>query len=133
MAAIALLLVGGIEGCAATTGSVSRGGSAQRGPAPVTTLGVAIDRKGEVARSTDTGISSRRSSQGIYVVRFPINVRNCIYGVSIADDNSTGVPPTGYITAGAASRRPTRIFVTTENRQGRFAGRPFHVTVTCPA
>ena len=94
-------------------------------------MGAAVSRKGELVRATDQGISSSRPDIGVYVLSFPAQVRDCVYSISVADDNPTGVPPTGFATVGARSRAPNDLFVTTENRLGDQAGRPFHVIVVC--
>jgi hypothetical protein len=136
MTSMAVAIVcGGLLASFASTGATEASASkgVARGATPVSTLAVAVDRHGEVVRSTAAGITAERSSNGVYVITFPVNVRDCIYAISIADDNSTGVPPTGFVTAGPKSRNPTDVFVTTENRQGDLAGRPFHLTVTCRA
>ncbi len=123
----------GIAGAADS--NTSGGGTTTRGTAtvvPAFVMGAVVKSNGDLARATQPEITSNGLGGGAYEVFFPVDVRGCAYVATIGKTNSTGSARPGFITTVGRNGQPDGVFLTTHDRRGRDAQRPFHLEVACP-
>ncbi|MGZ8805422.1 MAG: hypothetical protein ACXWZG_08995 [Microbacterium sp.] len=139
IAAVSVMLVSagslglGIAGAADSNTSGSAAKPEPRGPvADAFVMGAVVGPDGRLDRSTTSGVTSDKIGRGSYEVIFPINVRNCTYVATIGKTNAVGSAKPGFITTVGRNSQVNGVFLTTHDKRGRSADRPFHLEVACP-
>jgi hypothetical protein len=139
IAAVTVMLVAagslglGIAGAAAPNTSGSDAKPEPRGPlVDAFVMGAVVGPNGALDRSTTAGVTSNGLGGGSYEVIFPIDVRSCTYVATIGKTNSTGSAKPGMITTVGRNGEPNGVFLTTHDKRGGSAKRPFHLEVSCP-
>lgn len=139
IAAVTVMLVAagslglGIAGAAAPNTSGSDAKPEPRGVlVDAFVMGAVVGPDGTLDRSTTSGVTSNGLGGGSYEVIFPIDVRSCTYVATIGKTNSSGSAKPGFITTVGRNGVPEGVFLTTHDKQGKGAKRPFHLEVACP-
>ncbi|MGH2629628.1 MAG: hypothetical protein ACRDHI_03580 [Actinomycetota bacterium] len=122
----------GIAGAADSNTSGRGAAPAPRGTAvPAIVMGAVVKSGGQLARSTTSGITSDGLGSGSYEVLFPINVRQCTYVATIGKTTHSGQAKPGFITTVGRVSSTRGVFVSTYDKRGQGAKRPFHLEVSC--
>lgn len=134
-ASVTLVVAGslslGIAGAAAPNTTGSSPGAPQGTVSPAIVMGAVVGSDGALDRATTPSVTSDALGDGHYEVIFPINVRDCTYVATIGKTNAVGSAKPGFITTVGRSGQVNGVFITTHDKRGRGADRPFHLEVSC--
>jgi hypothetical protein len=89
-----------------------------------------VNAGGQQVRARGT-TSAARTAEGRYQVIFDRDVRSCAYYATVAGPTAAVPPGNGLISLSSLASNVNGVDITTENRIGLNANRPFHLLVLC--